>query len=112
MSQVFNDAQGKRTVPSSGFPLGAIVGIVIGLILIIAVSLGAAFYLQRRRALQQKPDEDEPDPTTTFYNDNKTEADDEYALAFENPVFDTNATGVEMSDGDVFDEDPPENVEL
>jgi hypothetical protein len=90
-------------------PLGLILGIVFGLLAVIAFLIAGAVYVRWQRTLSNKAEESERDEATTFYNDNRNEIEKEYELAFDNPVFEDNAAG---ASSEAFENDSGETLQL
>jgi flagellar biosynthesis/type III secretory pathway M-ring protein FliF/YscJ len=98
----------RQNPRTSGSSLGIIIGVVFGVLAILVIVGFAVVYLRRRaEAEAQAAEQRESDEVETFYNDNQAETEKEFEVAFDNPVFDTNQTGIAMSDDfdDSFDED-------
>jgi hypothetical protein len=95
--------EGRLDPPTgdSASSLGIILGVIFGLLVIVAIIVLGVIYwhTHNERTQVQEP---EVDPVAQFFDDNRREMQAEYEMAFENPVFNRNATG-EIASGDEFE---------
>jgi hypothetical protein len=96
------DRHGQTPTGDSGSRLALILGILFGLIVLIAIVVSALLYVRSQRAKREEP-ESEVDPVARFYSDNRRETEAEFEMAFENPVFDRRNVG-ELPSDDQFEQ--------
>jgi hypothetical protein len=65
------------------------VGLIAGVLLIVGVGVGFLVHNRKRRDGHKEIEEEPVDPVRQFYSDNRSEMQQDFELAFDNPVFDT-----------------------
>jgi hypothetical protein len=87
-SQVFPRDGSRGVDVGAPMGIGAIMGIVFGILVIIALAAAGGLYYRYLMLLKKKPSESERDPTAEFFDHEQRDQLNEMSVDFNNPMFD------------------------